>query len=65
MFTDYSDQFIQNRLYIAVKFAEILNILNFSLHFEYYCISGTFFWNQLKYSSKINVFIIDFVCLNN
>ena len=44
--TEYNNQ------YAALKLAEILHLLNYSMNFYVYCASGSVFRNQLKYSSK-------------
>lgn len=46
------DSLVHNTLFLAVKISEIFNILNYGVHFYFYCVSGSMFWNQLKYSSK-------------
>ena len=46
------DPAVQNFMFAAVQISEIFYLLNYSLHFYFYCMTGTRFWNQLKYSSK-------------
>lgn len=60
------DSPVQNRLFLAVKISEILNILNYGVHFYFYCVSGSMFLNQLKYSSIFYslIFTIDFLSFN-
>lgn len=48
-----NDSVIQNYLFAAVQISEIFYILNFSLHFYFYCITSTKFIKQLKYSGKL------------
>ena len=39
---------IQNYLFAAVQFCEIFYVLNYALHFYFYCLSSSKFWKQFK-----------------
>lgn len=51
-FPDPNSLSVQNYLFASVQISEILYMLNYGLHFYFYCISGSRFINQLKHSSK-------------
>lgn len=53
---DFQNPTIQNYLFAAFQITEIFYVLNYGLHFYFYCMTGTKFWNQLKNSS--NFFLI-------
>ncbi len=55
------DAVTHNYLYSAVELTEIFYILHYSIHFYIYCLSGSVFRNQLKYSS---MYILLFLCFN-
>ena len=40
----------KNNLFSALQISEMFNILNYGCHFFVYCLSGTLFRNQLKYT---------------
>jgi len=49
----HNDDVVENNyLYAALKIAEIFYLLNYSIYFYIYYLSGSLFRNQLKYSSK-------------
>ena len=51
--TGHNDDVVENNyLYAALKIAEIFYLLNYSIYFYIYYLSGSLFRNQLKYSSK-------------
>ena len=43
---------VQNYLFAAVQICQMFYLLNYGLHFYFYCLSGSMFCNQLKYLSK-------------
>ena len=47
---------LQNYLFGAVQIAEVFYILNYGLHFYFYCFTGSKFFNQLKLLSKFSIF---------
>lgn len=54
------DSNVKNYLFSFTRISETLQILNYSLHFYIYCISGATFRNQLKNTSNYTEFIIMF-----
>jgi hypothetical protein len=44
----------KNYLFSVVQIAEVFYVLNYCLHFYVYCLTGTKFWNQLKFTSMKN-----------
>ena len=53
----HNDDVVENNyLYAALKIAEIFYLLNYSIYFYIYYLSGSLFRNQLKYSSKYNLY---------
>jgi hypothetical protein len=50
---------IQNYLFVAVQICEIFYVLNYGLHFYFYCLSSSKFWNQLKETS--NFFNLNYI----
>jgi hypothetical protein len=50
------DVISHNYMYLAVEITEIFYIIHYSIHFYIYCLSGSVFRSQLRYSSiKINL----------
>lgn len=54
---EYHNPTVQNYLFAAFQISEIFYVLNYSLHFYFYCMTGTKFLSQLKYSSNIATYI--------
>ena len=57
------DAVTHNYLYSAVELTEIFYILHYSIHFYIYCLSGSVFRNQLKYSSMYIFNFYNFVSI--
>ena len=56
--TNFEISHTRNYLFVIVQICEVIYLLNYCMHFYFYCLTGSRFLNQLNYSSKYFVFYL-------